>query len=92
MNSHFSGLNNRDKLVKQNKQNRKERSENWKKSVRNIKDNNVTFVSKSISQNELIKIKNKILKRNRKQLFILILIFTIMFVLILFFSMKYNIL
>ncbi len=92
MNSHFSGLHNRDKLVKQNQENRKERLDTRKKSLGKIKKDNIGYYSKSISKNELIKIKNKILKRNRKQLFIVILIFMILFVLILFFSMRYNIL
>lgn len=91
MNSHFSGLHNRDKLVKQNQQNRKERLKIRKKSLDNIKRDNTRRDPKSISQNELFKIRNKILTKNRKQLSIFILIFTILFILILFFSIRYNI-
>ncbi|VXB95907.1 hypothetical protein FLAVO9AF_390020 [Flavobacterium sp. 9AF] len=93
MNSHFSGLHNRDRIIANKKKARKEKLETRKNTLvdtnENVMDNNIPYPSLTEEQFQVF--KTKIKQRNKQQAFAFGLIFLIIILLLFAIAIKYKV-
>jgi len=93
MNSHFSGLHNRDRIIADKKKARKEKLETRKNTLNDtdkiVIDNSTSYPSLTEEQFQVF--KTKIKQRNKQQAFVFGLIFLIIILLLFAIAIKYNV-
>lgn len=97
MNSHFSGLQNRDRIHESKKKTRREKLETRKTSLTqlNYDKDNTENIFQTVSDTELKKIKSEIRKKtesqNKKYNYRYGTMFIIVIAILIFFALKYNV-